>query len=117
MVHVLRYYIYSVCHVLLNSNIPRKHVLFYLFRFRYPNNQTVIFERVVQTNLPLAVTFDSTNRHLYWTEDSPHKTIFRCDADGSNKTLILSASPNYPSSLTLDIYNRLVPISMFYLTV
>ncbi|CAG2253865.1 APOER2 [Mytilus edulis] len=75
-------------------------------RFRYPNNQTVIFERVVQTNLPLAVTFDSTNRHLYWTEDSPHKTIFRCDADGSNKTLILSASPNYPSSLTLDIYNR-----------
>ncbi|VDH96969.1 Hypothetical predicted protein [Mytilus galloprovincialis] len=72
--------------------------------FRYPHNQTVIFERVVQTNVPLAIAFDSINRNLYWTEDGPHQTIFRCDADGSNKTLIRSA--NYPSALTLDIVNR-----------
>lgn len=83
---------------------------FIFFRFQYPNNQTVIFESIVQTNSPLATTFDSTNRHLYWTEDSPHKNILRCNADGSNVTLIRSASPNYPSSLTLDIYNRFVTI-------
>lgn len=65
-----------------------------------------MFERVVETNVPLAIAFDSTNRHLYWTEGSPYKTIYRCDADGSNKTLIISANPNYPSALTLDIVNR-----------
>lgn len=70
-----------------------------------------MFERVVQTYVPLAITFDSRNRHLYWTEDSPYKTIYRCDADGSYKTLILSANPNYPSALTLDLINRLVPLT------
>lgn len=85
-------------------------VLFYCFRFQYPNNQTVMFERIVQTNTPIAITFDSTNRHLYWTEDEPHETIFRCDADGSNKTFIRSA--NNPSALTLDIVSRLVPLTL-----
>lgn len=80
-------------------------VNFYNFRFSYPDIHTVMPETIVSANLPYGITFDSVNRQLFWTELAPGK-IKRCNADGSNVTILLNE--NEPTTLTLDIQNRFV---------
>ncbi|XP_052080321.1 low-density lipoprotein receptor-related protein 1-like [Mytilus californianus] len=72
-----------------------------IYRFPYPNEQTVNFEIVISTNSPSDVTFDSENSHLYWTENTD---IMRCNSDGSNLTTIVNVPS--PLALTLDTHNR-----------
>ncbi|VDI59316.1 Hypothetical predicted protein [Mytilus galloprovincialis] len=62
-----------------------------------------MFETVVHTIKPVGIAFDSVNNHVYWTEHS-HGKIMRCNADGSNVTIILNETE--PSAITLDVHNR-----------
>lgn len=75
-----------------------------IVRFSYPTNQTVMSESIVTTSSPFGISFDSVNRHLYWTELSSTGRIKRCNPDGSNVTVLLNEA--VPSVLTLDIQNR-----------
>ncbi|VDI81261.1 Hypothetical predicted protein [Mytilus galloprovincialis] len=75
-----------------------------IVRFSYPTNHTVMSESIVTTSSPFGISFDSVNRHLYWTELSSTGMIKRCNPDGSNVTVLLSEIK--PTALALDIQHR-----------
>lgn len=76
----------------------------YLFRFPYPNDETVNFETVVSTISPYCVAYDSENSHLYWSGSTLSGKIMRCNSNGSELTVIGNAYN--PMTLALDTHTR-----------
>lgn len=65
----------------------------------------MVLETVITTHSPFGLVIDSVNHHLYGTE-LDNDRIMRCNADGSNLTILLYE--DNPAAITLDIQNRCV---------
>ncbi|VDI79964.1 Hypothetical predicted protein [Mytilus galloprovincialis] len=69
-------------------------------RIRYPSNESNLVETVVRSANPTGIALDQIENHLYWTESLP-SNIFRCNLDGSEVTVKLNSSLEYPHAIAI----------------
>ncbi|XP_063400196.1 uncharacterized protein LOC134684818 [Mytilus trossulus] len=81
-----------------------------IFRIRYPSNERNLVETVVRPANPTGIALDQIENHLYWTE-SLLNNIFRCNLDGSEVTVILNSSLEYPHAIAIHSRTRMMYFS------
>ncbi|XP_071123682.1 uncharacterized protein [Mytilus edulis] len=81
-----------------------------IYRIRYPNNESNLVETVVRSANPTGIAVDQTANHLYWTE-SLANSIFRCNLDGSEVTVAINSSLEYPHAIAIHSRTRMMYFS------
>ncbi|XP_052081119.1 low-density lipoprotein receptor-related protein 1-like [Mytilus californianus] len=74
-----------------------------ILRFRYPSEELYELETVTVADNPIGLAIDSVGNHVYWTEQSKGN-LYRCNLDGSKKTLILQDDTLF--ALTIDLQEK-----------